>query len=133
MSQTDAAADDRRRIVNTWDQIMAAGGTGVFISAVSVTTSRAAKTPATDWVVIRLVDGREVATDRQAAWYHNKHKAFSFSCHGDKVKALAAAKAWVANQGWYDGNWVRNRMGDFLPAEINKQFPIEKDRASPRG
>jgi predicted metalloprotease with PDZ domain len=44
-----------------------------------------------------------------------------------KRAALDAAKKWVAEQGWYDGKWARNRMHDYVPVHVNKQFPLRKN------
>lgn len=117
---------EARRIINSWDQIMASGGTGVMIVPSTITTSRANYTPATAWRIIRYVKGRQMITDQNAPWYHHGCKAFSFSLHGSKKNAVLAAQAWVKEQGWQDGPWVRNRQGDYVAADVNKQFPIPK-------
>jgi hypothetical protein len=80
------------------------------------------------WIVLRVnADGKELATDKDAAWYHYKRKWFGSAGDNDRGKAaLAKAQAWVAGQGWCSGPWTRNRMHDYVPAAINKAFPIPK-------
>lgn len=106
-------------IINTWDQIRAAGGTGVAISW----RPRQAVTPAC-WFVWRLVGGREVPTDPGAAWYNHGHKTF-LPFGVSKQEALEQAKAWVAEQ-YGPQEWTRNRMGDYVAKAINQAHPIPK-------
>jgi len=70
-----------------------------------------------------LKDGREVATDPNAAWYDFKKKAFYVSGRTDRMTQLADALAWVKEKYGKD-DFVRNRMGDYVEREINTQFPI---------
>lgn len=111
------------RLINTFDQLCAAGG-GVAISPSSSSTSRAAYTPATAWLVWRVVNKKTVVTDPKAAWYNHGMKAFNFI--ESKQAALAQAKAWVRDKFGEQGPWVRNRMGDVVPVRINKAFPLPK-------
>jgi hypothetical protein len=124
--------DEPRRIINTYDQMKAAGGDGV---AICVAHSGGRGSFVSGWHVVRFVRGKTVATDPDAAYYHDKQKWFSLvgSSGRDgfvaaRAAALAQAQAWVKAQGWYDGEWKRNAMGDFVPADVQRQFPIKRPR-----
>jgi len=117
-----------RDIVNTHDQLRAAGG-GVAI--VPTYTGTRTQYPY-GWGIYRMgADGKQIVTDSKAHWAdygkkifsHNRHKGTPAEC---KRLSLEEAKRWVAEQGWYDGEWKRNRMRDYVPAEINKRFPLSK-------
>lgn len=117
-------------IINTYDQLRAAGG-GVAISP-SYTGARTEYFYG--WAVWRVgADGRQIVTDPKAHWADYGKKVFSTTQAGGTTpaersrNALAAAKKWVAERGWYDGEWMRNRMRDYLPKDINKRFPIKRD------
>lgn len=115
-----------REIINTHDQLRAAGG-GVAI----VPASLPGRSPYQyGWAVYRVnAEGKGLVTDKDAAWYEYGKKVFSdLRSEGGRMGALAAAKAWVAEQGWYDGPWTRNRMRDYVPTEMNKQFPLRRDQ-----
>lgn len=116
----------RGDVVNSYEQIIASGGTGVVIAPTTITTSRAEYTPATDWVVIHYVDGKEVPTNQKAPWYFHGRKAFSFSGREEKKTALASAQAWAAVQLGVTGEWKRNTHGDYVQADIQKRFPIKR-------
>lgn len=123
-------SDDRRAIINTHDQLSAAGG-GV---AIMVSYGGIRDRYVDGWIVYRLSgSGKAIATNPKAAWYHDGHKWFSMgmlsaggSFHERRRKALESAVAWVKEQGWYDGEWKRNGMGDFVPVAVQKQFPIRR-------
>jgi hypothetical protein len=116
----------RRGIVNTWDQVMAAGGTGVVISYRPYQHRAPGSGP--KWRVWRLVEGEVVVTDPKAAWYN--YGQMTFPCHyplaTGKKAALVEAIAWAeATYGKQD--FVRNRMGDYLPRAINAAHPLRKE------
>jgi hypothetical protein len=118
-------------IINTWGQLVAAGG-GVGIFSTPTSSGRVSTSP--KFQVIRITaQGREIPTDPrppdQRPWYDHGRKTFLPFAYNDKAKALAAAQAWVAEQGWYDGPWARNRMGDYLPTNIHKRFPLRPRNA----
>lgn len=60
-------------------------------------------------------------TDTNAAWYNHANKVFS----GNRDVSLEAAKAWSAEQYGIE-EWSRNRVGDYVPAIVNKKHPIPK-------
>ena len=109
--------------VNTFEQLVAAGG-GV---AIGTAYAPGRQQYACGWRVWRVVNGRSVRTDdrKDAPWYYHGDRVFSYGFGTDKATALAQARAWVKDQGWYDGPWVRNRFGDWLPTDIHKRFPLQ--------
>lgn len=110
-----------REIINTFDQLRAAGG-GVAISTAYLPGQ---SVHPYGWSVWRVnAKGKQVVTDPDAPWYAYGSRVFSFS--GDKKAALEAAKAWAAEQFGEQGPWKRNRMHDYVPERIFKQFPIER-------
>jgi hypothetical protein len=112
--------------VNTHEQLKFAGG-GV---AIVVTRGGARTDYVNGYGVYRLDAGGKVIPTRPGApWYDYGKKVFLSSMlngnfHERQRAALAKAQQWVAAQGWYDGEWARNRSGDYVPAEINKRFPL---------
>lgn len=114
-------------MINTHDQLVAAGG-GVALcpNHVGIRTTRIY-----GWHVYRVdAAGVKIVTDPKAAWYDYGRKVFyppaDLPFHERQRAALAEAQAWVKKQGWYAGEWSRNRMGDFVPADVQKRFPIQK-------
>lgn len=120
-----------REIRNTHDQLMAAGG-GVAIMPAYTGTRTMYRN---GWVVYRLAaNGKQIVTDPKAHWADYGKKWFSESLQPNRATvkearaaALETAKKWIAEQGWYDGEWKRNRQRDYVPADINKRFPIRID------
>jgi hypothetical protein len=114
--------------VNTHDQLRKAGG-GVAI--VPTYTGTRTQWPY-GWGIYRIdANGQHIVTDPKAHWSNYGKKVFSHSNHQGtpaerKRASLEQAKRWVAEQGWYDGEWKCNRMRDYVPAEINKRFPLSK-------
>lgn len=103
------------RIINTYDQLKAAGGGVAITKAFS------------GWHIYRInAAGERLVTDPKAAWYDYGMKSF-VAIESDRGQAaLARAKAWVKEQGLYDGEWKRNRFGDYIPADIAKRFPLPR-------
>lgn len=52
---------------------------------------------------------------------------------GQKKRAIARAQGWVAGEYGYTGRWVRNRMGDYVPAEVHKRWPLRDRDKHPGG
>lgn len=117
-----------RGIINTHDQLRAAGG-GV---AITVAYGSGRDHYVSGWHVYRLgADGKQIPTDPGAPFYQHGCKWFGLllrkgSFHERKRHAAAEAQAWVKEQGWYAGEWKRNAMGDFVPADTQKRFPIRR-------
>lgn len=124
------------RLVNTFDQLCRSGG-GVAICP--GTSAIRGPGPYTHWSLLRVVNGQSVETDSKSAWYHHGAKVFYFMKmsrqDGDaqkltnlqaKAAALTAAQAYVAKHFGYTGAWVRNRMGDYVPVDVNRQFTLPK-------
>lgn len=116
-------------VVNTHDQLKRAGG-GV---AIMPSYLGARERFFYGWAVYRINErGKQIVTDPEAHWANYGQKVFrAMGQKGDtraerSRNALAAAKKWVAEQGWYDGEWMRNRTRDYVPKEINKRFPIRR-------
>jgi hypothetical protein len=114
--------------VNTHDQLRSAGG-GVAIMPSYVGTRTQSFC---GWAIYRVNgNGQQVVTDAKAHWQDYGKKVFStLMVKGTPAErsrtTLEMAKKWVAEQGWYDGEWARNRMRDYVPKEINKKFPLRK-------
>lgn len=116
-----------RIIINTHDQLVAAGGGVAIVSSSSPGTNQYV-----DGVLVyRIVNGRAVSTDTEAAWYHYGRKHFSSGFATGRaaksaafIRAAEEAQKWVSKQGWYSGPWVRNAMRDYVPEEIQSRFPI---------
>lgn len=117
-----------REVINTYDQLVAAGG-GVAIVPTYVGTRT--QYPY-GWGIWRVnAEGKTLVTDSNAHWSNNGKRIFSHTPYKgtpaeQKRASLEAAKAWVAEQGWYSGEWKRNRMRDYVPKEINDNFPLRK-------
>ncbi len=115
-------------IVNTHQQLVAAGG------GIAIVTHRggARSDYVAGWGVYRVgPDGKKIDTNPNAPWYDYGKKvflnsSFSGSFHERSRAALERAKQWITEQGWHKGNWKRNRMRDYVPAEIDLKFPIRK-------
>lgn len=115
--------------INTHDQLRKAGG-GI---AITVATGGIRQTYVNGWYVYRLgPDLRPIPTNPDAPWYDHGKKWFGNSSaegktfHERQRNALETAKRWVAEQGWYDGEWVGNRDRCYVPKDINKRFPIRR-------
>lgn len=119
-----------REIINTYDQLRAAGGGVAILSSYTGTRTQYFY----GWAVWRVgANGKQIVTDPKAHWSDYGKKVFSATGAAGATpaersrNALTQAKQWVAEQGWYDGEWTRNRMRDYVPREINKRFPLRKD------
>lgn len=115
------------RIINTHDQLVAAGGGVAIVGAYGP-----GRDSGSDGVLVyRVVNGRAVVTDSDAVWYFYGRKHFSAAfAAGRTARAEAQAQAaktaqtWVREQGWYAGIWVRNAMRDYVPEDVQRRFPI---------
>lgn len=77
-----------------------------------------------------VVDRPGFILDKQAHWAMRGKKAFDlYNREGSfgtrKVAALAEAQAWVKER-YGEVEWAKNGRGDYLPAHINKAFPVSK-------
>lgn len=135
--RTPAAANPapvraRRKIVNTHDQLVAAGG-GVAIVIASMETD-----PAHAWAVMRWEPGKgDMPTDEKAPWYQHKHRWFHFGHYADdrihgrgagRRLALQAAQGWVLRTYGEAGPWKRNALYDYVPTRINDKYPIDRGK-----
>ncbi len=69
--------------------------------------------------------------DPDAAWYDYGHMCFNGFALGSSRKegsalALIAAQTWAQSLSETKVIWVRNRMGDYIPEQVNKAFPLRK-------
>jgi hypothetical protein len=111
------------RLINTHDQLVAAGG-GVAIMTAH-TQGRSSR--ACGWAVYRVnAQGEQVATNAKAAWYEDGRKTFYWRVYSDKNVALESAQEWIAENCGEAGPWKRNAARDYVPERIQKQFPISK-------
>ena len=116
-------------IINTYDQIMASGGTGILIVWFSD------KRTGNKYSVMLYRDGKELPTNPSAPWFDHGRKTFSpfnatsgNNLREDKAWALKQAQDWIAANypDLAPKEWAKNRMGDYISADINKKFPIPK-------
>ena len=117
-----------RQIINTWDQLMAAIADRISATPVAIGS---AVLPYDDkqsgWYVWSPVK----PTDPTSAWYHCGCKYFSIFAHAS-TRSQRKAAALVEAMKWADDNygpfeWAKNKMGDYIPADINKAFPLRKE------
>jgi hypothetical protein len=111
--------------INTFEQLVKSGG-GIAILFYR-DTSRERGGRGAKFAVIRVnAKGQQLITDRNAHWTDYGKKAFHVGLGVKKPEALAEAQAWVRDIYGIAGPWVRNRMGDYVLAEVNARFPLPK-------
>lgn len=112
-----------RRLINTWDQLVAAGGgVGIFTAHTAGRSSRAC-----GWAVYRVgADGKEIPTAIGTPWYEHKRKTFYWRQQKTKFDTLEEIKAWIAENLGEPGPWKLNAVRDYVPERIAKQFPIPR-------
>jgi hypothetical protein len=115
------------RIINSYDQCIAAGGDRIMICYLAQNTGRFGGHSAA-WVVYRIKDGIELPTDRNGHWRHYGHKYFYPNGRADIRNCRLRAENWVAAQ-YGRRDFVRNRMRDYVEREVNERFPIPKEDA----
>jgi hypothetical protein len=108
------------RVINTHDQLVRSGG-GIAIVPAMMPGRRPHQN---GWGVYRVnADGKQLITDKKAAWYDHCRKTFSeFGC--SREDALKEAQEWVKATYGEEGPWVRNRQKDWVPERVNSAFPI---------
>jgi hypothetical protein len=113
------------RIINTYDQCVAAGGDRIVLYYFGRPDSRSCSGP--HWSVGRIKDGKSLETIKNSAWYDHGHKTFYFGypIREHKETALQEAISW-ANEKYGPREFVRNRMGDYVEREVNEKFPIPR-------
>lgn len=115
------------RVVNTWDQLRAAKAAG-FDSKQCVAIGYAANGGRSVLPAWWAVWSPFFKTNPDGAWYEHGSKTFTMGdgeTHKErKAAALITAQAWAAQYGITE--WAKNRVGDYVPAAIQKQFPIPK-------
>lgn len=114
-----------RKIINTHDQLTAAGGGIAIVRSHSLGRDQHFY----GWAIYRVnASGQQVVTNPKAAWYDHGKKVFpAFDHPGGKKGALADAKQWVADQFGETGPWTRNWLYDYVPTRIYKAWPQGKD------
>lgn len=119
-------------IINTYNQLKKAVASGFGKrQAVAVSYSAPDRSNSRDVSVPKWsVWSPFFQTDPNAPWYDYGHKTFSLGVNGDSHKqrkdtALSNATAWAAEQ-YGVTQWAKNRQGDYVPKEINDNFPIRK-------
>lgn len=118
-----------RIIVNTWDQMVAAGGDQIGFFWSGTPANRSCDT--SKWSVLRLVDGKERLTDKSAHFLDHGRKAFhAFPIRERKAPALQEALVWAKNNFPQHALkvYVRNRMGDMVEKSVNERFPINREK-----
>lgn len=114
---------DEPRIINTYDQNVAAGGKRVYI--MRYTRSGYRDVIPSNWNVNLMINGVKYKTAPDAPWYDYGCKTFSFSGRKNAADQLLAAIAW-ANETYGPREFVRNRMGDYVEKEVNEKYPLPK-------
>lgn len=118
-----------REVVNTWEQLHAAR-TGTALCW----HSKAPRAVIGNyWSIMRVVDGRKIQTDPKGAWYYHGDKAFSGFGNKNpdlsrRLAGLEESKDFALETYGDAGPWVRNRMGDYVPKDINDKFPVRSQR-----
>lgn len=117
-----------RRLINTHDQLVAAGGgVGILTAHTEGRSSRAC-----GWTVYRVgANGEEISTATGTPWYEHNRKTFYWPLNvraADKETTLEKTKLWIAEHLGEPGPWKRNAMRDYVPERIAKQFSIRKSR-----
>lgn len=109
-----------REAVNTHDQLVLAGGGVAIMKAYA--GMRDMRPWA--WKVYRVdAHGEVLPTGTDG------YKVFSWFIAGrpkQEVRAerLQETKDYIAEKFGYSGKWVRNWMGDYVPEDIHKRFPL---------
>jgi hypothetical protein len=122
------AASPTRSIFNTHDQLVVALRAGHKAPFAIGKSSGPLSSSMNGWKVYHPA----LKTDPKAAWYDYGQKTFRLFGRSEtdtaerKAAALFEAQQWVAQTYGYTGEWKRNRMGDYVPADIQKQWPIPK-------
>ncbi len=122
--------EEVRRIINTYDQNVAAGGDRIVIYRQIQDTGPGGNSAA--WQVGRYRDGKPTQTDAKAAWYDYGKKTFMIWGYRDgetlaelRKRTLQEAIDW-ANANFGAREFVKNRLGDYVEKEVNEKFPIPK-------
>lgn len=111
-------------IINTWDQLNEAARAGTLPKekCVAVSYSRRAEGRLGYADCNKsLVWSPFFEVDPKAHWGDQGRKAFV----GDRAVSLEPAKAWAAERFGVK-EWARNRLGDYVPAEVNRRHPIPR-------
>jgi hypothetical protein len=120
------------RLINTHDQLIAAVEGGTIEEAKAVAVSYHAKpagrlgwgdaSGALAWSPFMVLS--------ESVWRHGGAK--HFPAGRNWREAVEQAKAW-ASEKFGITDWARNRVGDFVPAEVNAKHPIPSATEPPRG
>lgn len=123
-------------IINTYEQLRAAAASGfdkrglIAISYHAPDRSNSRDVSVRKWSVFSPF----FTTAPDAPWYDYGQKVFSLfgarngaETHAQqKAAALKAAQEWAAQYGVTE--WARNRLGDYVPKEVNDRFPLRKNK-----
>lgn len=127
--------DQKTELVNGYDQVCAAGGDRIIIYYIA-DTGRAGH--GQKWMICRYVNGKKVDTDRKSAWYNHGQQVFYLFGRLDgenhqqlKKRILQQAINWV-QETYGKGEFVRNRMGDYVEREVNAKFPLPPRPRKPK-
>lgn len=122
-------------VTNTWEQLIRWKKAGLNTRPVAIGP---AHSPSSRGPGLRngwFVWSPWELTDPSGPWYYYNKMHFA-DCQyfgGDITRsearkaALDAAKKW-ADEKYGPFNWVRNRMGEYVPKELNDLFPIRRDK-----
>jgi hypothetical protein len=111
-----------REIVNTHDQLVAAVNAGTIQKDQAISVSYRARPGEVSKAV---VGSPYFKTDEDAHWMDYGRKTFSAHFNGGWRKSIEVAKEW-ATETYGISEWARNRVGDWVPAIVNKKHPIPK-------
>lgn len=118
------------RIINTYDQLMAAMRAGHKWPYALCREYVGHRTPYFyGWKVYHPTKATDPSKSTSLSrGYRTFSRVGAASSDRMGREALAAAQQWVADTYGYSGLWKRNRMGDYVPADIQKQWPIPDRR-----
>lgn len=114
---------EERKIINTYDQNVAAGGDRVVIYRQTQDVGRGSR--CASWQVGHFVEGKPKVTDPDAHWQDRGHKTFLILGIADRKPKFEEAVAW-ATLKYGPREFVRNRHGNFVEKEVNDKFPLPK-------
>lgn len=112
----------KRAITNTHDQLVATEGGIAIVPAHTPSRTRSK----CGWAVYRVdAEGRAYVTaHKDAAWYDYGRMSFCSDRTPGFAADLVRAQRWIAAQYGEVGPWVRNRIGDYVPARVQKAAPL---------
>lgn len=105
-----------RHIISTWDQLMAAKAAGLMAVAITQEYTWAIGSPVYGSKIFDLDGFRVILCNSEEP--NRNHRDRQAACE-------ERAKRW-ASKSHGVGEWKRNALRDWVPAEIQKRWPIRR-------